>query len=195
MVELEWGGGRTPVLTGELVIGADPSCGLRLQGSGIRQRHAIVAAASDGSASVRRADADAEVLLNGVRLGSDPAPLLHGDKLQIGGQDILINDPRRSGSTQFMEPYEVIKIAAAASKPLQSKSATAPTGGRLVCLTDGREYTIGNAPVVFGREAVCDIVVPSKDVSRRHAEIFGSAQGYVLVDSSTNGTFVNGERV
>src|SRR5262249_24886258 len=69
------------------------------------------------------------------------------------------------------------------------------TGGRLVCLTDGREYTIGSAPMVFGREAGCDIVVPNKDVSRRHAEIMATPQGYVLVDSRTNGTFVNGERI
>ena len=49
--------------------------------------------------------------------------------------------------------------------------------------------------MVFGREAGCDIVVPNKDVSRRHAEIMATPQGYVLVDSSTNGTFVNGERI
>jgi len=34
-----------------------------------------------------------------------------------------------------------------------------------------------------------------KDVSRRHAEIVLTPKGYVLVDSSTNGTFVNEERV
>jgi len=65
----------------------------------------------------------------------------------------------------------------------------------LVSLTDGREYTIGVAPLIFGREAGCDIVVPNKDVSRRHAEIVASPQGYLLVDSSINGTFVNSERV
>jgi pSer/pThr/pTyr-binding forkhead associated (FHA) protein len=48
--------------------------------------------------------------------------------------------------------------------------------------------------MVFGREAGCDIVA-NKDVSRRHAEIMATPQGYVLVDSSTNGTFVNGERI
>jgi pSer/pThr/pTyr-binding forkhead associated (FHA) protein len=84
---------------------------------------------------------------------------------------------------------------AAQAKPGVAKPATAATGGRLVCLTDGREYTIGNVPLVFGREAGCDIVVPNKDVSRRHAEVMATPQGYVLVDSSTNGTFVNGEAI
>jgi pSer/pThr/pTyr-binding forkhead associated (FHA) protein len=135
------------------------------------------------------------VLLNGVKLGEDPAPILHGDKLQVGIHEVLIHDPRRSGSTQFVSASDVARMAAAVSKAAPPKPPTAATGGRLVCLTDGREYTIGSAPMVIGREAGCDIVVPNKDVSRRHAEIFVSPQGYVLVDSSTNGTFVNGDRI
>src|SRR5437016_11676399 len=73
--------------------------------------------------------------------------------------------------------------------------ATANTGGRVVSLTDGREYAIAGASLVFGREAGCDVVVPGKDVSRRHAEIVQTPKGYLLVDSSTNGSFVNDERV
>jgi pSer/pThr/pTyr-binding forkhead associated (FHA) protein len=192
MMELEFAAQRTPIPTGELVIGADPSCGLRL--TGVAAAHAVVVGASDGSAAVRRVG-DNDVLLNGVRLGQDPAPILHGDKVQVGIHEILVHDPRRSGSTQFVSAADVAKMAAAAGKPAAPKPATAATGGRLVCLTDGREYTIGAAPVVIGREAGCDIVVPNKDVSRRHAEIFVSPQGYVLVDSSTNGTFVNGDRI
>src|SRR5204863_479239 len=69
------------------------------------------------------------------------------------------------------------------------------TGGRVVSLTDGREYVIAAASLVFGREAGCDVVVSGKDVSRRHAEIVQTPKGYLLVDTSTNGTFVNEERV
>jgi pSer/pThr/pTyr-binding forkhead associated (FHA) protein len=192
MMELEFASQRTPIPTGELVIGADPSCGLRL--TGVAAAHAVVVGASDGSASVRRVG-DNDVLLNGVKLGAEPAPILHGDKVQVGIHELLVHDPRRSGSTQFVSASDVAKMAAAVAKPGAPKPATAATGGRLVCLTDGREYTIGAAPVVIGREAGCDIVVPNKDVSRRHAEIFVSPQGYVLVDSSTNGSFVNGERI
>ena len=62
-------------------------------------------------------------------------------------------------------------------------------------LTDGREYVITGTSLVFGREAGCDVVVAGKDVSRRHAEIVQTPKGYLLVDSSTNGSFVNEERV
>src|SRR2546429_5897271 len=49
--------------------------------------------------------------------------------------------------------------------------------------------------VVFGREAGCVVVVAGKDVPRRHAEIVHTPRGYLVVDSSTNGTFVNEEQV
>ncbi len=192
MMELEVAGQRTPIPAGELVIGADPSCGLRLDG--LAAAHAVVVGMGDGSVALRRVG-ESEVLLNGVRLGAEPAPVLHGDKIQLGRHEVFLHDPRRSGSTQFVSANDVARMVAATGKPGAPKPPTAATGGRLVCLTDGREYTIGGSPVVFGREAGCDIVVPNKDVSRRHAEIFSSPQGYVLVDSSTNGTFVNGDRI
>ncbi len=192
MMELEFAGQRTPIPVGELVIGADPSCGLKL--TGVAAAHAVMAGAADGSATVRRVGEN-DVLLNGVKLGAEPAPVLHGDKIQVGLHELLVHDPRRSGSTAFVSASEVARMVAATAGKAGPKTPTAATGGRLVCLTDGREYTIGSAPLVIGREAGCDIVVPNKDVSRRHAEIFQSPQGYVLVDSSTNGSFVNGERI
>jgi pSer/pThr/pTyr-binding forkhead associated (FHA) protein len=77
--------------------------------------------------------------------------------------------------------------------------ATKPTpeasGGRVVCLTDGREYAVGSEPLVFGRDATSDVVVTGGEVSRKHAEIQMGAEGYVLLDLSANGTFVNGKRV
>jgi pSer/pThr/pTyr-binding forkhead associated (FHA) protein len=39
------------------------------------------------------------------------------------------------------------------------------------------------------------VVVSGSDVSRRHAEIRSEADGYVLVDLSVNGTYVNGQRI
>ena len=192
MLELEFGGQRYPIPAGESFVGSEPTAALFL--SEVQPRHVLIQGSPDGAASVRPGSAEAEVLLNGVKLGAEPAPILHGDKLQVGPHELLVTDPRRSGSTQFVSTSDVAKMAGQ-FKSGAPKPATAATGGRLVCLTDGREYTIGSAPMVFGREAGCDIVVPNKDVSRRHAEIMATPQGYVLVDSSTNGTFVNGERI
>jgi class 3 adenylate cyclase len=44
--------------------------------------------------------------------------------------------------------------------------------------------------LVLGRENTCDIVIPEKTASRRHARIERRGVQYVLVDESTNGTYV-----
>jgi hypothetical protein len=50
--------------------------------------------------------------------------------------------------------------------------------------------------LIIGRSRNCDLRLPGGDASRRHAEIFETADGYVVRDlGSTNGTFVNGEQV
>jgi hypothetical protein len=50
--------------------------------------------------------------------------------------------------------------------------------------------------VAIGRSRSCDLRLPGGDASRRHAEISGGADGFTLMDlGSTNGTYVNDERV
>jgi pSer/pThr/pTyr-binding forkhead associated (FHA) protein len=159
-------------------------------------KHAVLQMQPDGQVVIRKANPSAEVLINGVRLGAEPTPLLHGDKVDIGGHELTFVDERRSGSTQYIPAMKAPEVAAEIKAgAAQASKATANTGGRLVSLTDGREYVVAGASLVFGREAGCDVVVAGKDVSRRHAEIVQTPKGYLLVDSSTNGTFVNEERV
>jgi pSer/pThr/pTyr-binding forkhead associated (FHA) protein len=50
--------------------------------------------------------------------------------------------------------------------------------------------------VVVGRSHACDLTLASADASRRHAEIVAAGEGFAVRDlGSTNGTFVNGERI
>jgi pSer/pThr/pTyr-binding forkhead associated (FHA) protein len=190
MMQLEVGGRRIPVATGDTVIGSAPWCAIVLEGEGVRPHHAVVQGTTEGAA-IRTAGADAEVSINGVRLGTDPTPVLHGDKIQIFGHEILAVDPQRAGNTQLFDS------GAFADLPPVQAARTPPgaTGGRVVCLTDGREYGVGSEPLVFGRDAASDVVVTGGDVSRRHAEIQVGTEGYILMDLSVNGTFVNGKRV
>jgi pSer/pThr/pTyr-binding forkhead associated (FHA) protein len=190
MMQLEVGGRRIPVATGDTVIGSAPWCAIVLEGEGVRPHHAVVQGTLEGAAAIRTAGADAEVSVNGVRLGTDPTPVLHGDKIQIFGHEILAVDPQRAGSTQLFDSGAFADLP-----PTQSARRPAASGGRVVCLTDGREYTVGSEPLVFGRDAGSDVVVTGGDVSRRHAEIQLGTDGYVLMDLSVNGTYVNGKRV
>lgn len=193
MSMLELGGKRFTIPLGEVALGSDPSCAIALEGPGLLARHALLQGQPDGQVVIRKASPEAEVMINGVRLGAEPTPLLHGDKLQVADHELTFVDERRSGSTQFVPA--MTPGAAPPPRPGGAPRSVGTTGGRLVSLTDGREYVIVAASLVMGREAGCDVVVPGKDVSRRHAEIVPSPKGYLLIDSSTNGVFVNDELV
>src|SRR5437763_3114021 len=194
MALLELGGKRFTIPVGEVTLGSDASCAIPLSGAAVLPRHALLQGQADGQVIIRKVSPAADVLINGVRLGAEPTPLLHGDKVEVGGHELTFVDERRSGSTQFVKAFTP-ETAAGPPKSGVKPPAIGVTGGRVVSLTDGREYVIAAASLVFGREAGCDVVVAGKDVSRRHAEIVHTPRGYLVVDSSTNGTFVNEEQV
>jgi pSer/pThr/pTyr-binding forkhead associated (FHA) protein len=195
MALLEWGSRRFTIPAGEVAAGSDSACAIEVPDPRVLPRHAVLVGQADGQVVIRKAVPEAEVLINGVRLGGEPTPLLHGDKVDLGGVELTFVDERRSGSTQYIQAMQVPQAAARAKAEARPGAPTGNTGGRVVSLTDGREYAITGASLVFGREAGCDVVVTGKDVSRRHAEIMTTPKGYLLVDSSTNGTFVNEERL
>ena len=63
MMQLEVAGQRYSIAAGELIVGTAPDCTLALAGEDVRPRHAIVQGLPDGSAVIRRAGPDAEVLV------------------------------------------------------------------------------------------------------------------------------------
>ena len=70
-----------------------------------------------------------------------------------------------------------------------------PAAGRLVGLPEGKSYLVGATPLTIGREPSSNVPVHSEEVSRSHAYILRTPQGFLLVDSSLHGTYVNAERV
>jgi phosphoserine phosphatase RsbU/P len=61
--------------------------------------------------------------------------------------------------------------------------------------TKGREYPVGER-CIFGRSSGCQVYIGDLMVSRQHARITQTADGFLLEDlSSGNGTFLNDERV
>lgn len=65
---------------------------------------------------------------------------------------------------------------------------TGPNPGQIIPL-DKTEF-------VMGRDLNNDIVINDSEVSRKHAKIYVFGQGFVIEDlGSTNGTFVNGQRI
>ena len=186
MPYIQLDGQQYPLIAGENAVGENEGARIRVTGNGKFGALATFDVDADGSTVVRRLDGN--VTVNGVSLGAEPSPLLHGDKIDIAGRELFFGDDRRAGNTQFVQPVRLAEsVSHGAGKP------TAATGGRVISLVDGREYVIPAAGVVFGRDPSCDIVVGSTEVSRRHASLAPSAEGYLLRDTSTNGVLVNGE--
>ena len=181
-----------PLGKGQLRVGTGAHADVRVPGPDDETAQAVVEIGSDGHAMVRRSTSNAVVKVNGVLLGVEPTPLIHGDKIEIAGVELLFGDDRSAGSTQYLGAPQAVPRGVVAASPGR---ATAATGGRLVSQVDGREYPVTDRGVTIGRDAGCEVVVPSTEVSRRHASIAPGAGGYVLTDLSTNGILVNGERV
>ena len=65
------------------------------------------------------------------------------------------------------------------------------------CLVDaaGRQFPLANPVTTLGRSPNCDVFIPDRRASRRHAEIRWDGETCTLHDlGSTNGTSLNGHR-
>ncbi len=87
-------------------------------------------------------------------------------------------------------------------EPRRTAPDAARTGHRpfLTVLTGdliGREFELGSTETIVGRAPGCEIFLDEDSVSRRHALLRTSSAGEVSVEDlgSTNGTYVNGDRV
>jgi pSer/pThr/pTyr-binding forkhead associated (FHA) protein len=178
---------------GTTTVGTALDAKLRLPGSATPGVQAVLEVTPSKRVTIRLAVSAAVVHVNGAPLGAEPASLSHGDRITVAGHDLLYGEERKSGSTQHIsrvDDTELVRIA-----QLTPSAPSANTGGRLVSLVDGREHPVSEKGLVVGRDASCDVVLTSKEVSRRHAQIAPTDRGYVLTDLSRNGVFVNGARV
>lgn len=60
----------------------------------------------------------------------------------------------------------------------------------------GKVYPLDKSEMFLGRDLTNEIVINDPEISRRHARLFQQGSTYVIEDlGSTNGTFVNGQRL
>ena len=155
---------------------------------------AVLAVTADGAASLARQGAASVTLaVNGAPVGADPVRLTHGAKIDAAGVRLIFGDLRARGATAHVSGVSDEELALLLSDV--PGEPTADSGGRLIAFATGSTTAIPADGVVIGRDPDCDVVLAGREVSRRHATIRPSIQGYLLTDTSTTGTYVNRRRV
>ena len=70
----------------------------------------------------------------------------------------------------------------------------------IVTITEGQyanQFWVINRPsMTLGRDDICDIMIPERQISRQHVRIYKQGEQYYLEDlESRNGTWLNGQRI
>ena len=74
--------------------------------------------------------------------------------------------------------------------------ATAPLIKAVVVMQDGERIVLETDSLKIGRQATCRIVFNDSNVSREHAQMRRTADGWKILDlGSTNGTKINGVKI
>lgn len=154
-------------------------------------RVAVITIAGDGTVLIQRLSSRIVVKLAGETLGAVPRELRDGAEIEVGGLRLGYD---AATSEAGAAPSPTPKASELATEVLPAVSAPGRPA-RLVELTTGTVISIAAREMTVGRSEECDLVLSGKGLSRRHALIRADGSSYVVSDESTNGTFVNGERV
>ena len=181
----------------------------------VARTHAIVAAQGGGRFLLRdTGESPTGVLVNGQRIVGE-ALVRNGDQIQLGGK-LLVFYERFTKTPTAAEPKDVAPVRPAnnglpsladlpqASVPNAARSAAEPivnnsyptrlvaTGGPYAGMT----FSLRPGAVI-GRDPNVEIPIPNDaKASRTHARLVSDGIGFALEDAgSTNGTFVNGQRI
>lgn len=188
---------------GMIVLGSSPECHVMLQGKGVESRHCRIDV-HEGKAILRPMSDDATCVLNGRRV-EDASPLAAGDLLllgQVGCQVIMKRAGQQDTSRSRTPRPSPAAVAAGHGQRAPLERATHVRGAlpRLVLRglsgpVLGRSFPLRDG-MLLGRSRECDVFIESQEISRQHARLRVRPDSVLVEDlASTNGTFVNDERV
>jgi len=163
---------------------------------------ALILVSGDGRTTIRRLPSRFPIRVDGEILGSASMELLDNSHLEVGEHRLIFN--------------LAVDIPAANGAHDVTSASTSPTAGGdgrpsverpipeidpndispwlLREMRTGRIIGVPRAGMLIGRSEECQLVVPGRGVSRRHALLEPYATGFAVSDLSANGTLVNGIR-
>lgn len=161
---------------------------IRLQVEGVQPEHCSLELAGSGL-SLRLFDG-AAVNVNG-QAASDGLALKPGDQLSFGPVQARLVAVERVSEAPVPKRQQVDDTGATRVRAALPKYVLRGVSGAAF----GKTYAVASAQVI-GRHHECDIAIASEEISRRHAQVKPTADGVLVEDlGSSNGTFINGQRV
>ena len=182
----------------------------------VERLHAVLAARPDGRFVLRDQGSPAGTLVNGARISGETS-VSDGDQIQVGGRTLIFYE-RATRQRTAPAPKDVAKprpsagpsslpslgdslppLGAAGTAPAAPVVPTADGGPRLVATSGpsaGKTFPFTPGAVI-GRDGASAISLSGDSkVSRVHARLSRIGSEHIIEDAgSTNGTFVNGQRV
>lgn len=165
----------------KVTLGGSPENDLVLSGVNTQMHHADVLVEHE-RVQLRLAKGAGDAFINERRITGDKVySLAVNDIVRICGQELQLVDPKQEPRSSLNKP----KVAASTGWALKANSAA----------LSNRVYTLSDTTVV-GRSNECDISLGAAHLSRRHASLHvKNGLLYVKDLGSSNGTYLNGERV
>ena len=171
-------GKKLAISTYETSIGRGRSSDIQLASSLASRSHAVISRRKQGW-FITDTESKAGTFVNGAQI-NEPTRIYHDDLISIGGVDYT-----------FVAPH-----ARRDDAPAPANSAAVATGGYIINLATNFEYPINNGRITIGRGADNDIAIDDPTVSRQHAAIVYTDEGWCVIDrDSRAGVGVNGYKV
>lgn len=193
----------------ESKIGRNELCDIPLFGNPqIGKSHALIVAQPSGGYLVRdTGESPVGVLVNGAKISGEQK-LCSGDQIQIVDR-VLVFFEKQVRQRTVVESKDIKRpsanapaqpgVSPYAMNPSPSPFPAAGKGSKLVVVAGphaGQSFAL-QAGLVLGRDPGNNGALPADTkASRRHAQLVADGAGVALEDlGSTNGTFVNGQRI
>ncbi|MBB5207203.1 FHA domain-containing protein [Chiayiivirga flava] len=174
--------------TGENRVGNASTAQIALTAPNIVAAHCTIEL--DESEAVTLLPGDGVTTVNGKPVAT-ATPLRAGDLLGFADVQARLVAVEKAGLSSVPRPAPVDDSGATRVRMAVPKLVLRGVSGAAF----GKTFPI-SGPVVIGRQADCDISIPSEEISRRHAQLKPTPAGLAVEDlGSSNGTYINGKRV
>ena len=161
---------------------------------------ALILVSGDGRTTIRRLPSRFPIRVDGEILGSASMELLDNSHLEVGEHRLIFN---LSGETPAANGAHDVTMSSSAptaggsgrpsvERPIPEIDPNDVSPWLLREMRTGRTIAVPRAGMLIGRSEECQLVVPGRGVSRRHALLEPYATGFAVSDLSANGTLVNG---